>query len=136
MKLNPAVLCILFLAATAAHAQEVRGVIFGRVVDPSQAAVSGASVTMTNTATNVSTSLRTNDTGYYEANFLVAGSYQVRVEAQGFKQGVVNGIVLPIGTRLEVGVRSGSRRRDGIGVGIGGFADPGDGQRVRRARDG
>ncbi|MBM3757831.1 MAG: carboxypeptidase regulatory-like domain-containing protein, partial [Acidobacteria bacterium] len=105
MKMTPAGICILFLTAFAAHAQEVRGVIFGRVFDPSQAAVSGASVTVTNTGTNVSTNLRTNDTGYYEANFLVAGSYQVKVEAPGFKQGIVNNIVLPIGTRLEVGVR-------------------------------
>jgi uncharacterized surface anchored protein len=77
---------ILFLAASAIHAQEVRSVIFGRVLDPAQAAVAGAAVHVTNTGTNVSTSLSTNDTGYYEADFLVAGSYQVRVEAPGFKQ--------------------------------------------------
>jgi len=104
MKKHPAGICILLLAAFASHAQEVRSVIFGRVLDPSQAAVSGAAVTVTNTGTNVSATLRTNDTGYYEANLLVAGSYQVRVEAQGFKQAIVNNIVLPIGTRLEVGV--------------------------------
>jgi hypothetical protein len=100
-----AALGAFFLVCGCVPAQEVRSVIFGRVVDPSNSAVSGASVIVTNTDTNVSTTLRTNDTGYYEANFLVAGSYRVRAEAPGFKQSIVNSVVLPIGSRVELGFR-------------------------------
>ncbi|MBL8179403.1 MAG: TonB-dependent receptor [Bryobacterales bacterium] len=98
-------IAILISAAILAPAQEVRSAIFGRVLDPSQAAVSGASVVVTNTGTNVSVTLTSNDTGYYEANFLVAGLYKIRVEANGFKQALFDSIDLPVGSRLEVGFR-------------------------------
>jgi hypothetical protein len=77
----------------------VRSAIFGRVLDPAQSAVIGATVVVTNTDTNVARTTLTNETGYYEANFLIAGRYQVRVEAPGFKQAARSGIVLPVGTR-------------------------------------
>ena len=71
----------LFMAATclaalclSAYAQEARGSIQGRVTDPTGAIVPGATVTVTNTATNTSRRLTTNDTGYYEANLLEPSS--------------------------------------------------------------
>jgi len=48
-----------------------RSVILGRVVDPQNASVAGATVVVTNTDTNTVMTLRTNDTGYYEANLLL-----------------------------------------------------------------
>ena len=97
----------LALAATttAASAQEVRSVIFGRVVDPTQSAVVAAKVEVVNIATNAVSTLHTNETGYYEANFLVAGAYRVRVEAPGFKQAVFDNLDLPVGTRIEAAFR-------------------------------
>jgi hypothetical protein len=84
--------------------QETRGLIFGTVTDHSAAAIAGAKVTVTNTETNVSQPYQTNATGYYEADLLIAGKYQVSVEATGFKQAIHRDIVLPIGTRIEVSV--------------------------------
>src|SRR5262249_38695020 len=82
--------------------QETRGMIYGRVLDPQSSAVAGASVTVTNTDTNTSTHLRTNETGYYEANLLLPGNYRVAVDAAGFQGFVRTGIVLNVSTRLEI----------------------------------
>ena len=85
-------------------AQETRSVIYGRVLDPQATFISGASVTVTNTDTNASHALTTNEAGYYEDNLLIPGNYQVSVEAAGFKKSIRNGILLPIGTRLQIDV--------------------------------
>jgi len=84
------------------HAQETRSTIYGRILDPQNAAVPGATVVVTNLDTNATTHLRSNETGYYEANLLLPGQYQVSAELEGFKKTVRSGIVLPISTRIEV----------------------------------
>lgn len=94
--------CLLLLIAAAAPAQETRGMIFGRVLDPSTAAVAGASVTILNLDTNTTARARTNDTGYFEAPLLIPGSYRVTAESTGFKKSVHDGITLPVGSRIEV----------------------------------
>ncbi len=101
---SPALLAAFFLVA-AATAQETRSTIFGTVVDPQGAAVAGAAITITNVETNVATHQRTNDTGYYEANLLLAGNYQVAAEIQGFKKFLRTGVVLPISTRAEIAIQ-------------------------------
>ena len=82
-------------------AQDTRSMIFGRVYDASSAAVTGAKVTVTNTETNTSTALLSNETGYYEANLLIPGTYRVRVEAGGFKTSVRERIDLPVSSHLQ-----------------------------------
>ncbi|MBL8227548.1 MAG: TonB-dependent receptor [Bryobacterales bacterium] len=96
---------LLALSALLCPAQETRSVIYGRVLDPSGAPVASAAVRVTNLDTNTSVELKTNQTGYYEANFLLTGSYAVAAEMSGFKQTVLRGIQLPIGTRQEIDVR-------------------------------
>jgi hypothetical protein len=83
-------------------AQETRGVIYGRVVDAQAAVVSAANVRVTNTDTNTTSPLTTNDTGYYEANLLLPGNYQVTAEAPGFRASVRRGIVLTVASRVEI----------------------------------
>lgn len=91
------------LSATAS-AQETRAVIFGRVLDAQRASVAGASISVVNTATNAAVSVLSNETGYYEANFLIAGNYRVTVEMRGFKTAVRSGIELPVSTRAEIDI--------------------------------
>jgi hypothetical protein len=86
-------------------AQETRGMIFGRITDAQSATVASARVTVTNVDTNTSLLLVTNETGYYEANFLIPGNYRVTVEASGFKKSIRGGIELPLGSRVEIGIR-------------------------------
>jgi predicted aspartyl protease len=54
-------------------AQETRIAIFGRVSDAQGAAVPDATLEVTNTGTNVSIAVHANETGYFEANLLIAG---------------------------------------------------------------
>ncbi|MGH9668346.1 MAG: carboxypeptidase-like regulatory domain-containing protein, partial [Bryobacteraceae bacterium] len=92
------------LGISSGTAQETRGTIFGRVTDPQSAGVVNASVIVTNVNTNTTMTLQTNDTGYYEADLLLPGNYQISVAAAGFKKSVRSGIVLPLSTRVEVNV--------------------------------
>ena len=98
--------CLVFayfaVLALPLFGQETRGMIFGRVVDPSGSPVVNAGVTVRNTGTNIATRLQTNATGYYEANLLLTGAYEVTAEAAGFKKSVRSGIPLSIGARLQV----------------------------------
>jgi hypothetical protein len=55
----------------------------GIVTDPSGASISGATVTVTNIASSVSTTLRTDASGHYAAS-LAAGSYRIQASATGF----------------------------------------------------
>lgn len=76
--------------------------LFGRVVDPSGAAVVGAAVIVRNVETGVQLTYKTNDTGYYEANLLMPGQYELSAEASGFKRHIRKGVTLPVSSRFEV----------------------------------
>ena len=93
---------LALLAVSIVFAQETRSVILGRVMDPQHSAVAGASVIVTDT--NTSVTLTTNDTGYYEANLLVAGAYRVTAQMAGFKRSIRSGIALSVGTRAEIDI--------------------------------
>jgi hypothetical protein len=71
------------------HAQ-YSGVIQGTVTDSKGAVVPGASVTLTNTATNISDTATTNGTGGYDFENLLPADYQIVVAASGFEKAVVN----------------------------------------------
>jgi len=98
------VLLAFTLPGGIAVAQETRSMIFGRVLDSSGAAIVGAEVVITNTDTNVTVRLSTNETGYYEAPLLLPGGYQVSVQSAGFKKFQRQGIRLPISTRAQIDV--------------------------------
>ena len=83
-------------------AQETRGAIFGRVLDPQSSAVASASVVIRETETNTFVRLQTNETGYYEANLLIAGEYTITVEAPGFRKAIRQGVGLQVSGRAEV----------------------------------
>ena len=97
------ILCLMITLGNGA-AQETRGTIRGRVLDASQAVVTGASVSVENTETNTSTRLTTNEAGYYEATLLMPGNYRISAEFTGFKKTVRTGMTLPMGGSLEINV--------------------------------
>jgi len=70
----------VFFRLFSASAQETRSMIYGHVYDAQKAAVTGANVVIRNVDTNVSGRLKTNETGYYEANLLLPGGYQVSAD--------------------------------------------------------
>jgi hypothetical protein len=83
-------------------AQETRSMIFGRVMDPQQSVVAGATVVIRNADTGVTQSLKSSDAGYYEANFLMPGLYEINAELAGFKKLSRRGISLPVSSRIQV----------------------------------
>ena len=80
--------CLIFallLLAEGLFGQEYRGSLSGRVLDPSGAAVPGAHLILTDTATNVRLTTDTNGEGNYTLPYLQPGTYSLRVEHPGFK---------------------------------------------------
>jgi hypothetical protein len=85
-----------------AFAQETRSTLFGVTRDPQGGTVPGALVIVKNTDTGTVTRLNTNATGYFEANLLLPGTYEVSAELKGFKKSVRRNINLPVSSRNEV----------------------------------
>lgn len=90
MRKAMAVICLALIALLGpkAFGQAVYGNIVGAVVDPSGAAVPNAKITITDTQRSVNFSAVTNNDGNFTQRFLIAGTYQVRIEAAGFKSAV------------------------------------------------
>ena len=73
-------------------AQQTLGSINGTVMDPSGAAVPGATVTVLDTAINYSASTTTQGTGFFQIFNLPVGTYTVRVGHAGFETTEIKGI--------------------------------------------
>ena len=84
------------------HAQTDTGSIVGIVQDKSSARLAGASVDITNTATNVAHSVVTNHDGEYEALQLIPGVYSVTVSQSGFGTQVRQNITVNVQGRVQV----------------------------------
>jgi hypothetical protein len=78
-------LCVAAFLAQDANGQILYGSIVGNVSDPSQAAIAGATVTLTNTATNEIREATTNEAGAFNFPTLNPGNYGVRVTRDGFR---------------------------------------------------
>ena len=92
------------LLTASAIAQTSTSRITGRVVDSKQASIAGASVTITNEATNVSQTQTTTEAGVYAFEALPVGNYTVTVEQNGFKKFVTTGNHLEVNNPLNVDV--------------------------------
>jgi hypothetical protein len=92
------------LGASAAFGQSQSNAadVQGYVRDPSGAAVTGATVTVRNAATNFSRDVTTNDEGYYQITNLPPGNYEVTVEASGFSKGRIPSVTLTVGQRADL----------------------------------
>lgn len=100
----PVLAVLLAFAAVSAWAQETRGQILGRVTDPSGAVVAGATVKVVNTATNVATTVSTNQSGDYSVPLLISGTYTVSAEMAGFKKYEESGIGLRVADKLTLNI--------------------------------
>jgi hypothetical protein len=84
---------ILIMAAGAAYPQQT-ATLTGFVSDSSAGNISGAKVTAVNTATQFVSVGVTNETGRFSIPYLIPGSYELKVEAAGFRTYVRTGIDL------------------------------------------
>lgn len=95
---------LLWQAGGVAQAQELRGRVSGTVTDESGAVIPAANVTLTNVETSVAVDRQSNEVGQYAFDFVLPGSYEVRVESEGFRSFVQQNILVQ--TRGDVTVNA------------------------------
>lgn len=96
---------VFLLAAAVLLSQSTFGVIRGRVLDPTGAAVPGVTVLVTNTGTGIGKSITSDAAGAYEVGYLQPGTYSVSAEAAGFKKFLTQGLVLSANATVVVDVK-------------------------------
>jgi hypothetical protein len=84
------------------HAQFDNGSVVGTIHDATGAVLSGATVTITNTATGQVTTATTNGSGDYEAPSLHVGVYTIRAAETGYADAVANKITVSVGGRQRI----------------------------------
>ena len=104
LSLFAVLVCFALLCAVGARAQET-GDIVGTVTDSTGAVVPNATVTLTNTLTNVTQTAQTAGDGNYLFTLLQVGTYVVKVQASGFKTATNPPIALSSGDRARVDVK-------------------------------
>jgi hypothetical protein len=73
-------------SAVLACAQSITGAISGTVTDPTTAAIAGASLRLTSSATGAERTASTNEAGRFYFGSLQPGTYTLAVEAAGFRR--------------------------------------------------
>lgn len=82
------------MVATVLCAQDYRGRVQGTIMDGTQAVVPGASVSLVNTKTGVSTRRSANATGHYIFDYVEPGDYELDVQSSGFAKFVQKNITV------------------------------------------
>jgi hypothetical protein len=96
------VLAVLALAALSVKAQVNTADVVGTITDPSGAVVANAAVTIKNVDTGITRVDQANSKGEYVFTLLQVGTYQVSVEARGFKSYVAKDVTLAVGDRARI----------------------------------
>ena len=97
-----AVCVIAICSASSIYGQETRGTIRGTVTDPNGQPVANATVRVNDPTRGTTVNLTTNGEGYYQAAYLLPSTYQIIVEAPGFKKSIRDNVPLQIGDALQV----------------------------------
>jgi hypothetical protein len=92
----------LLFTACVAQAQFDVGSLVGTIRDQSGAAVAGASISATNTATNIETSATSNGSGDYEIPSLHVGTYTISAKAPNYAEAVAQNISIAVGSRQRI----------------------------------
>ncbi len=99
------VLSVLLITGGRLFAQGgATGTILGTVTDSTGAVVSGAKVTVINTATNSAYKTVSTSSGDFDAPSLSPGSYKVTVEAPGFEKTATSSFTLNVDQKVRVNV--------------------------------
>lgn len=107
-------LLVVLTGVFTAHAQVdySTATLKGTVSDPQGAVIAGASVTVANQSTGLTKTVKANAEGSYVVPVLPPGTYQITVEAAGFRKEVINTFTLAVGTvsvcdaHMQVGAAS------------------------------
>jgi hypothetical protein len=89
-----AAVCLVVLLAVSLPAQDYRARVMGTVMDSTQAAIPGATVTLRNVKTGIEVTRETDPVGNYRFDFVEPGSYTLTVQAPGFNRFVQENITV------------------------------------------
>ena len=93
-RIGLSIVAVVMMMGASAGAQLSTATLFGTVTDNTGALVPDATVTLTQTDTNFTRVVKSNDQGEYRAEFLPIGSYTAKVEAPNFQVFTQKGILL------------------------------------------
>lgn len=94
-------LATILVLSSSLTAQTTTARMTGIVTDPTGAVISNAEVTITDTKTGASRTVRTNSDGLYIAVSLHPSTYEVKVSGQGFASAEAKNLVLSVGQELN-----------------------------------
>src|SRR3954469_9627784 len=100
-----ALLALALFASTSLFSQSSSGTISGTAADSSGAVIPGVSVTATNNATGVVTTVVSNDAGVYNFASLLPGTYKVTAVLPGFRTETFNDVQLGNAAQLRLNFR-------------------------------
>lgn len=95
-------LLITAVSPISLHAQALYGSIVGTVTDGSGAIIQGATVTITDIATNETRTAQSNSAGEYSFVSLVPSTYQVAIEKTSFKRFVREQVTVQVNTTVRI----------------------------------
>jgi outer membrane receptor protein involved in Fe transport len=93
------------LIGTTVFAQSTTGSFQGSITDPSGSPLPGVTLTITSTATGLTRTTVTNQSGNYDASLLPPGNYNITAELPGFQKLQKSDIALPINQNKRVDFR-------------------------------
>lgn len=82
-------------------AQTTSSTLLGDVTDPRDAAIENATVTVKNLATGVAQQTGTNGQGAYRLFAVLPGSYEVKVDAQGFQPAIRSRVIVEAASQVK-----------------------------------
>src|SRR5207245_778909 len=86
-------------------AQAVKGSLLGNLTDEAGLPIPGATVTITETSTNISYTAVTNESGFYTFSNLKDGTYRVTGELTGIKKTIRDGVIVPVNATVRVDLK-------------------------------
>ena len=103
-------LIVLGFSLVSGYGQSERGSIRGTIADPSGAVVAKAKVTATDVATGIATTTYSTEAGNYNAQQLTPGTYNIQVQATGFRTLLQENVVVQVSgvTALDLQLEVGS----------------------------
>jgi hypothetical protein len=104
VRISPLLVAALFVAFPGnLEAQTtISGYVSGTVLDPSNAVVRGATVTVRNNATSLSLNSETNSDGVFHFDFVEPGTYSLTISAEGFSPWKATNVNVTVGQSTTV----------------------------------
>jgi len=96
------ILFLIFTASVPVYSQATGATLSGTISDPSGAVIPGAQVSIRNTATGLAKETIADSTGFYTLPNLPAGTYEIKVTANGFNTAVESNVTLGVGAQLTL----------------------------------